>query len=128
MVNQYLPYMIFFLGFSVIGIIGIFVMEKNTKDELYVCFALALMAIICAGMALDSIVKRRAIVDDDGFVYEKAHYRFRSILSMDPMKSIIKNIDILTTERQHVVVSKKMGVYLHECFLEWKKRKKNKNK
>ena len=43
-------------------------------------------------------------------------------------KSIIKNIDILTTERQHVVVSKKMGVYLHECFLEWKKRKKNKNK
>ena len=73
-------------------------------------------------------MKRRAIVDDDGFVYEKAHYRFRSILSMDPMKSIIKNIDILTTERQHVVVSKKMGVYLHECFLEWKKRKKNKNK
>ena len=68
MVNQYLPYMIFFLGFSVIGIIGIFVMEKNTKDELYVCFALALMAIISAGMALDSIVKRRAIVDDDGFV------------------------------------------------------------
>ena len=83
------------------------------------------MAIISAGMALDSIVKRRAIVDDDGFVYEKAHYRFRSILSMDPMKSIIKNIDILTTERQHVVVSKKMGVYLHECFLAWKK---NKNK
>lgn len=128
MVNQYIPYALFFSMIAVVGVVGAIVGPKDTKEDWYVCFALVLMLIIATGMVFDSIVKRRAIVDKDGFVYEKMYYRYRGIISMNPMKSIIKNIDILTVEKQHIVVSKKMGTYLHDCFLEWKNRKKKKIK
>lgn len=124
MVNQYVPATLFFLLLAAIGIIGVLVAEKTTKNDQYTCIALVMLSIVCVGMALDSFVKRRAIVDKDGFVFEKAHYRFRSILTMQPTKSFVKNIDILTNEQQHVIVSKKMGAYLQDSYQKWKKRKK----
>lgn len=126
MVNHYTLALILFLSIALIGIVSVFVLDKHTKNDSYTCVALVMLAIICVGMALDSVVKRRAIVDKDGFVFEKAYYRYRSILSMNPMKSMIKNVDILTVEQQHVIVSKKMGAYLQDCYQKWKKRKKNK--
>lgn len=128
MVNQYMTFLLIFGAVAVIGIVAIFFAEKTTKNDIYTCVGLLAVSIVAAGMMFDTIVKRRVIVDKDGFVFEKAYYRFRSIVAINMAKSMFKNRDILTVDQQHVIVSRKMGELLEEKLKEWKNRKKKKNR
>lgn len=127
MVNQYYPFAALFAALSLAGIVTVIIADKSTKNDIYTCLALIVISLIAFGMVLVSIVKRRAIVDKNGFVYESDYHRFRSVLSMEPKKSVFKNIDILTAQKEHIIVTKKMGDVLQAGFQEWKHRKTKDN-
>lgn len=126
-VNQYYPFAILFTVLSLTSLVIAIVADKTTKNDAYTCMALIVISMIAFGMVLVSIVKRRAIVDKNGFVYEASYHRYRSVLSMEPKKSVFKNIDILTSQKEHIIVTKKMGDVLQAGFQEWKHRKSKDN-
>ncbi len=127
MVNQYYPFAALFAVLSLAGIVTAIMADKTTKNDVYTCLALIVISLVAFGMVLVSVVKRRAIVDKNGFVYEDTYHRYRSVLSMEPKKSMFKNIDILTAQKEHIIVTKKMGDVLKAGFQEWKHRKTKDN-
>ncbi len=128
MINQYYPFAALFTVLSIASLVVAIIGDKTSKNDVYTCMALVVISMIAFGMVLVAIVKRRAIIDKNGFVYEDAYHRFRSILSMEPKKSIFKNIDILTAQKEHIIVTKKMGDILQAGYQEWKHRKSKDNK
>ena len=88
--------------------------------------ALASLAVILVAMILDTMVKRRIIFDEKGFVYETAYYHFRSIMNVTYDKGIGKNTVISSTEVKRITISKKMGEQFKTYYTAWKNRKKKK--
>lgn len=128
LVNQYYPFAALFAVLSLAALVSVIIADKSTKNDIYTCLALIVISLIAFGMVLVSVVKRRAIVDKNGFVYENHYHRFRSVLSMEPKKSVFKNIDILTAQKEHIIVTKKMGDVLQAGYQKWKHRKSDDNK
>ena len=88
--------------------------------------ALASLSIILVAMILDTMVKRRIIFDEKGFVYETAYYHFRSVMNVTYDKGIAKNTVISSSEVKRITISKKMGEAFKTHYAEWKNRKKKK--
>ena len=92
----------------------------------YYRLAYSLIALIAVSMGMDTLVKRRVIFDDNGFLYEKAYYRYRSIMNVTRNKGLMKNMEISSTEEKRITISHKMGEAFDVHYDNWKNRKKHK--
>lgn len=126
-VNQAQLYFYMFVVLCIVGIVMIFISTgKDVKELFYFRVAYLMMVIVCSGMALDSLSKRHAIFDENGFFYEKSYFRFRSISGIDRNKGLMRNMQIHTLDEDKIMISKKMGQIFDERYENWRKRKKNK--
>lgn len=108
--------------------VGAFVMMiLNIVGKDYVmASAFFFMGVFCISFVLDALMTRQALFDEDGFFYEKKYYRYRSVLKLEPRRSLISSYDMYLTGGESIRISHKMGLYLEDKRKEFKKSKKNK--
>lgn len=124
-VNVYTGFLVFFAIMFVAGIYLAFF--PHVKDNVYYYrLAYSMIALIAVSMSMDTLVKRRVIFDDTGFVYEKAFYRYRTIMNVVRNKGLMKNMEISSTEEKRITISHKMGEAFDRHYDAWKNRKKHK--
>lgn len=124
-VNVYTGFLIFFAIMMAAGIFLAFF--PYVEDNVYYYrLAYSLIALIAVSMVMDTLVKRRVIFDDNGFLYEKAYYRYRSIMNVTRNKGLMKNMEISSTEEKRITISHKMGEAFDVHYDNWKNRKKHK--
>lgn len=83
------------------------------------------MGVFCICFVLDVVTKRQSFFDETGFFFENKHYKYRSVIRLQPRKSLISSYDLILTG-QTIRISRKMGDVLEIKLKEYKKRKKNK--
>ena len=88
--------------------------------------AFAFMGMFCATFVMDAIMKRQAFFDEDGFFYELKYYRYRSVMRLEPRKSLIQSYDLFLTGENSIRISRKMGDVLEAQRKLHKKNKKTK--
>lgn len=88
--------------------------------------AFAFMGMFCVTFVLDATMKRQAFFDEEGFFYEMKHYRYRSVVRLEPRKSLIQSYDLFLTGENSIRIPRKMGDLLETKRKEYKKNKKNK--
>ena len=71
-------------------------------------------------------MKRQAFFDEDGFFFELKHYRYRSVVRLEPRKGLIKSYDLFLISQDSIRISKAMGDMLEEKRKEYRKNKKEK--
>ena len=88
--------------------------------------AYLIVGLILFGQMVVAIVKRSALVGPEAIVIESAVIPWKSIISMDPKKRGVQRVvDIVTTQGTYVV-SREMGLLLHDEYEAWKKARKEK--
>ena len=111
---------IWWIGTSVLAVFA-FVMifvtgQLETEQVFYFRLAYLAIAVIFVGLALETYVRKRVYLIDEGIYYIGKIYRFRMMANFEVRSGIVQNIRIL------------MGVYINDAYDEWKKQKKGKRK
>ena len=123
---------IWWIGTSVLAVFA-FVMifvtgQLETEQVFYFRLAYLAIAVIFVGLALETYVRKRVYLIDEGIYYIGKIYRFRMMANFEVRSGIVQNIRILMNDKEKLEVSKKMGVYINDAYDEWKKQKKGKRK
>lgn len=113
--------------YSIVTILGFVVAVMDVISQDYMMAAgFFFMGCFCATFVMDSIMKRQAFFDEDGFFFENTHYRYRSVVRLEARKSLIKSYDLFLISQDSIRISKAMGDMLEERRKEHRKNKKNK--
>ncbi len=112
------------LAFAMVFITG----QLETEQVFYFRLAYLAIAVIFVGLALETYVRKRVYLIDEGIYYIGKIYRFRMMANFEVRKGIVQNIRILMNDKEKLEVSKKMGVYINDSYDEWKKQKKGRKK
>lgn len=123
---------IWWIGTSVLAVFA-FVMifvtgQLETEQVFYFRLAYLAIVVIFVGLALETYVRKRVYLIDEGIYYIGKIYRFRMMANFEVRSGIVQNIRILMNDKEKLEVSKKMGVYINDAYDEWKKQKKGKRK
>ena len=68
-------------------------------------------------IALETYVRKRVYLIDEGIYYIGKIYRFRMMANFEVRSGIVQNIRILMNDKEKLEVSKKMGVYIKRCIM-----------
>lgn len=112
----------------VLFVLGVYLaIDPHVEENVfYYHLTYAMIAIVALSMGLDTIVKRRIIFDANGFLYEKAYYRYRNVIAVHKDHGVMKNTQIKTMDEERITVSRKMGEMFDQHYSAWKQRKKKK--
>ena len=88
--------------------------------------AFLFVGLILFGQMLVAIVKRSAVIGPDAIVIEDAVIPWKSVLSMDPKKKGLQRIVELQTTQKKFILSREMGLVVHEEHEKWRKARKEK--
>lgn len=95
----------------------------------YYYLAYGCIGLVFLGLAIDSYTHRRVYVTEDGFFFEDTYYRFRMVANFEFKNGIItRNCTVLMSNREKIVVPKKIGLLLQEKQKAFKKAKKERHK
>lgn len=100
----------------------------QTEQVYYFRLAYLCISIIFVGLALETFVRKRVYLFEDGIYYVGQVYRYRMMANFEVRKGIVQNIRILMNNKEKLEVSKKMGVVINDAFDVWKKSKKEKKR
>ena len=101
----------------------------NTTDQtFYVVMAYVCIAIIFAGLAFETYVRKRAYLIEEGMFYVDQIYRYRIMLKFEQKGTVIKKVRITMGNGDKIEVSRKFGLFLEEKTHEHKKYKKDRKK
>lgn len=113
--------------YSVVSILGFIVAIIDLMNQDYMMAAgFCFMGCFCATFVMDSIMKRQTFFDKEGFFFEATYYRYRSVVKMEPRKSVIPSYDMFLTGMESIRISRAMGDKLEEKRKEYRQNKKNK--
>ncbi len=114
--------------YSLVSVIAfaLAIYDVTNQKDYTMAAAFAFMGMFCVTFVMDAIMKRQAFFDEDGFFYELKYYRYRSVVRLEPRKSIIQSYDLFLSGDTSIRISRKMGDVLEEKRKEYKKNKKNK--
>lgn len=95
----------------------------------YYYLAYGCIGLVFLGLAIDSYTHRRVYITEDGFFFEDTYYRFRMVANFEFKNGIItRNCTVLMSNRDKIVVPKKIGLLLQEKQKAYKKAKKERHK
>ena len=81
------------------------------------------------GLSIDSYTHRRVYFTEDGFFFEDTYYRYRMLANFEFKNGVIThNCTVLMSNRDKIVVTKKIGEKLQEKQKAFKKAKKERHK
>lgn len=113
--------------YSIVTVLGFVTAVTEAMEQDYMMAAgFFFMGCFCATFVMDSIMKRQAFFDEDGFFFELKHYRYRSVARLEPRKGLIKSYDLFLISQDSIRISKAMGDMLEEKRKEYRKNKKEK--
>lgn len=106
--------------------IGAFVMMIiDIIDKDYVmASAFFFMGTFCISFVMDALMTRQSLFDEDGFFFEIKYYRYRSVMKLEPRRSLIASYDMYLTGGESIRISRKMGDELQKRLKMYKNRKK----
>lgn len=95
----------------------------------YYYLAYGCIGLVFLGLAIDSYTHRRVYITEDGFFFEDTYYRFRMVANFEFKDGILThNCTVLMSNRDKIVVPKKIGLLLQEKQKAFKKAKKERHK
>lgn len=116
-------------GLAIFSLVMVFFIDHiETKQIFWYRTAYLAIAIVFLGLALETYVRRRVYIVEEGVYYVDKLYRYRMMAHFELRKGIVKNIRILMNDKESIELSKKMGTKIQEGHKEWKLRKKAKKK
>ena len=81
------------------------------------------------GLAIDSYTHRRIYFTEEGFFFQDTYYRYRMLANFEFKNGIVaRNCNVLMSNRDKIVVTKKIGEALQEKQKAFKKAKKERRK
>ena len=104
---------------------SVFTISNQVEQAEWYRLAFAMIGVIMIGQMVLNIVKGRILVGERGFVYENDYVPFQSIVSMDPKRNLVFTlVDVLCSKNKKYSMPGKVGRFLHDAYLEYKKEKK----
>lgn len=100
----------------------------ETSQIYFYRLAYLCIAIIFLGLAMETYVRKRVYLIDEGIFYVDRIYRYRMMAHFEVRKGIVQNIRILMNDKETIEVSKKMGTKIRDAKDAWKKQKKDKKR
>ena len=95
----------------------------------YYYLAYGCIGLVFLGLAIDSYTHRRIYFTEEGFFFEDTYYRYRMLANFEFKNGIVaRNCNVLMSNRDKIVVTKKIGEALQERQKAFKKAKKERRK
>ena len=119
------------VAMAVVAFVFMFMAPTLAKNgqTYYYYLAYGCIGLIFLGLAIDSYVRRRIYFTEDGFFFDDTYYRYRMLANFEFKNGVIThNCTVLMSNRDKIVVTKKMGELLQEKQKAFKKAKKERHK
>jgi len=125
--NKYWVWMLPYLAFIIYSIIMMATMDPNMEQAMWFRLAYPVLSLILFGQMLVTIIKRRILLGNDGFVYEENYVSWRSVLNMEAKKKGIQRIvEVLGANNRKYIMPADIGKEVHESYEAWRRAKKEK--
>ena len=119
------------VAMAVVAFVFMFMAPTLAKNgqTYYYYLAYGCIGLIFLGLAIDSYVRRCIYFTEDGFFFDDTYYRYRMLANFEFKNGVIThNCTVLMSNRDKIVVTKKMGELLQEKQKAFKKAKKERHK
>ncbi len=127
-VNQFWIWTALFSVFIIYCIYSALTIRPDMEQAEWFRMAFLFVGLILFGQMLVTIVKRSALIGPDAFVVEDKVIAWKSVLNMDPKKKGFQRIVELQTTQGKFVLSREMGLVMHEAYENWRKARKEKKR
>lgn len=114
------------VGSLIMSIVSGNISGAEPGQIIYYRIAYVAICLLFAGLAFETVVRKRVYVTKDGFFHVDKKYRFRSIKEFVEKKGIFKNYQIVFNDSNLIEVSKNIGQQLEQRKDKWRKEKKEK--
>ncbi|MBO7703406.1 MAG: hypothetical protein J6S26_03085 [Solobacterium sp.] len=125
-VNQFWGWVIAFSVCVIYCLYNAATVPAGAEQAEWFRMAFLFVGLILFGQMLVAIVKRSAVIGPDAIVIEDAVIPWKSVLSMDPKKKGLQRIVELQTTQKKFILSREMGLVVHEEHEKWRKARKEK--
>ena len=122
------------LGFTLLGSVG-FVMATqannfglDAQSLLVIRVTYIGMGIIFIGFAIETSLKRTIFVGKSNFFCGNEIYKYKSIQKVEDAGTFFKKKDIYLLNGETLRIPAKLGTYIEDEYMEWKKDKKAKKR
>ena len=116
------------VAMAVLAFVLMFMAPKLAQNDQTYYYYLA-YGLVFLGLAIDSYTHRRVYLTEEGFFFEDTYYRYRMVANFEFKNGIIAhNCSVLMSNRDKIVVTKKIGELLQTKQKEFKKAKKERRK
>lgn len=119
------------VAMAVVAFVLMFMAPKlASKGQTYYYYlAYGCIGLVFLGLSIDSYTHRRVYFTEDGFFFEDTYYRYRMLANFEFKNGVIThNCTVLMSNRDKIVVTKKIGEKLQEKQKAFKKAKKERHK
>ena len=119
------------VAMAVLAFILMLMAPKLAKDGqiYYYYLAYGCIGLVFLGLSIDSYTHRRIYLTEEGFFFDDTYYRYRMIANYEFKNGIVtRNCTVLMSNRDKIVVTKKIGELLQTKQKEFKKAKKERSK
>ena len=115
------------VAMAVVAFVLMFMAPKlaSNGQTYYYYLAYGCIGLVFLGLSIDSYTHRRVYFTEDGFFFEDTYYRYRMLANFEFKNGVIThNCTVLMSNRDKIVVTKKIGEKLQEKQKAFKKAKK----
>ena len=119
------------VAMAVLAFVLMFMAPKlaSNGQTYYYYLAYGCIGLVFLGLSIDSYTHRRVYFTEDGFFFEDTYYRYRMLANFEFKNGVIThNCTVLMSNRDKIVVTKKIGEKLQEKQKAFKKAKKERHK
>lgn len=119
------------VAMAVLAFVLMFMASKlaSNGQTYYYYLAYGCIGLVFLGLAIDSYTHRRIYFTEEGFFFEDTYYRYRMLANFEFKNGIVaRNCNVLMSNRDKIVVTKKIGEALQERQKAFKKAKKERRK
>ncbi len=105
------------LRWFVLAFVLMFMAPKlaSNGQTYYYYLAYGCIGLVFLGLAIDSYTHRRIYFTEEGFFFQDTYYRYRMLANFEFKNGIVaRNCNVLMSNRDKIVVTKKIGEALQE--------------
>ena len=125
-VNQFWVWLIGYTAIIIYAFVSAATILPEAEQAEWFRMAFVFVGMILLGQLFVMVVKRSAVLGPEAFVVEDKVIPWKSVLSLDPKKKGLQRIVELVTTQGKVVLSREMGLVIHDSFEEWRRIRKEK--
>jgi len=127
-VNQFWGWAAAYTVMIIYCIVQAITIKPDAEQAEWFRMAFLFVGLILLGQMLVAIVKRSALIGPEALVVEDAVINWKSVLNLDPKKKGLQRVVEMQTTQGKYILSREMGIVVHEAHEEWRKARKEKKR